>query len=154
MVLVALSLGSNRGDSHLILSNAVLSIKKWLHTRDHFVSSFYLTNPWGKKDQSNFFNLVITFSTILSPENLLKKAQGLEKKHGRDRTKENFWGPRFLDVDIIFYGSDIICTETLKIPHPHMHKRRFVLEPLAEINASWQHPILSKNTKELLEFLL
>lgn len=111
-------------------------------------SSIYLTKPWGVENQRDYLNAFITGYTELSPYELLKEIQRIEKKYGRER--EYKFSPRTLDIDIIFYGDLILDEENLKIPHPLMHKRAFVLIPMYEIEKNWVHPVLKKKLSELI----
>ena len=95
-------------------------------------SSLYSTSPWGKTDQADFINQVIEIETELSPLELLHALQNIEIKLGRLRNEK--WGPRMIDLDILLYGQDKINLKELTVPHPYMHERLFVLIPLQEIN--------------------
>lgn len=113
------------------------------------VSSLYRTEPIGFKDQPWFLNGVVLGESTFSPQELLKALLDLEKMFGRVRTVR--WGPRPLDLDIIFYGDRIIRTEGLVVPHPRAHERRFVLEPAAEVCPHFVHPELGVSVLELLQ---
>lgn len=112
------------------------------------ISSFYETEPVGYQDQGWFINRAIGIETSLSPMKLLKTTQGIEKDLGRERSIR--WGPRTIDIDILAYGRRIINTPALKIPHPRLHERRFVLVPLDEIAANFVHPVLGKSINSIL----
>jgi len=114
-------------------------------------SSLYETSPWGVTNQPYFLNLVLKGETKLSPEELLKKIKNIEKAMGR-KTLEK-WGPRIIDIDILFYKEKIINTPLLKIPHPQLHKRAFVLVPLKEIAPRLVHPLLKKTGQQMLDNL-
>lgn len=148
---VYLSLGSNLGDkkSHLDFAIHALSREKGTYVTD--ISSYKETAPVGYLDQPYFLNAAVCVKTILSPEELLKKIQEIELEDHRER--EIHWGPRTLDIDIIYYDDIIYQSETLCIPHIRMHERNFVLSPLCEIAPNIVHPILQKNTKMLRETL-
>jgi 2-amino-4-hydroxy-6-hydroxymethyldihydropteridine diphosphokinase len=111
-------------------------------------SSIYETAPWGNTDQGPFLNQVIEISTSLEPLLLLGKLQDIETNMGRIRKEK--WGPRRLDIDILFYGSRLLKTPLLTIPHPGIPERRFTLVPLVEIAEGFVHPVLKKSMKELL----
>lgn len=112
-------------------------------------SSLYETEPWGKLDQDDFINVVYAVSTSLEPMALLHRLQWIEKKLGRVRIEK--WGARTMDIDILFYDSVQMENEELKIPHPEITNRNFVLEPLNEILPDWKHPALDKSISQLLK---
>jgi 2-amino-4-hydroxy-6-hydroxymethyldihydropteridine diphosphokinase len=111
-------------------------------------SRVYETAAWGREDQPPFLNQALEISTALTPLQLLDKTLHIEKILGR-RRKEKY-GPRIIDIDILFYNDDILNEPTLKVPHPHLAGRRFVLVPLAEIAPALIHPVLHKSIPELL----
>ena len=111
-------------------------------------SPFYETAPMGVVDQPRFINLVIEMLTTLSPMDLLIALKSMEQELGRvQRTR---WGPREIDLDILLYDSLVLSTERLKIPHPELYKRAFVLVPACDVAADWQHPVLRKPLETLL----
>lgn len=114
-------------------------------------SSLYKTEPVGFPEQNWFVNCVIETSTTLSAHSLLKTLQQIEDSMGRVR--ETKWGPRIIDLDILLYGHDIVEDDQLVIPHPELHKRRFVLVPLCEIAPYFVHPVFETPIKELLDGL-
>jgi len=114
-------------------------------------SSIYETEAWGFESEDNFFNEVLMVNTKLSAQNLLKELLGMEKSLGRKRNKGDGYAARTIDADIIYYNDDVIEKETLIIPHPRLHLRKFVLEPLCEIAADFVHPILKMSNKVLLQ---
>jgi 2-amino-4-hydroxy-6-hydroxymethyldihydropteridine diphosphokinase len=112
-------------------------------------SSIYETSAWGKTDQPNFLNQVILIKTFLEPSEILSKTQAIEIEFGR--IKNQHWGERIIDIDILYYSKKIVNTENLKIPHQFIQDRRFTLEPLVEIAPNFIHPVLRKKNLELLE---
>jgi len=145
--IAALLLGTNLGHrlghldkaSGFIEQNAGTILKK---------SSVYETAPWGNTDQDNFLNCAILINTILPPKYLLDQLLSIEKKLGRERTEK--WGPRIIDIDILYYNTDIVNEPDLKIPHPYLQHRRFSLVALNEISPDWEHPILKKTVSKML----
>ena len=112
-------------------------------------SSVYESDPWGYEEQASFLNQVIKVETELSPESLVQICKEAEKQIGRvDSFK---WGPRVLDVDVIFYGDEVVEKPECTIPHHLMHNRLFVLIPLNEIAGDFVHPVFRKNVSELLK---
>ena len=128
-----LALGGNVGNSRAILDRAVFLLCDGAEVRLTARSSEYLTPPWGFKYQSPFINLCIAVDTLLSPRELLTRAQSVELQLGRDRAHEKRWGPRTADIDIIAYGDLELAELGLTLPHPRLFERGFVLLPLAEI---------------------
>jgi len=114
-------------------------------------SQYYKSEPFGNPDQDWFVNLVIQIETDLMPEELLELLLELEKAGGRKRREK--WGPRTIDLDILFYGTVVMDKEGLTLPHPGIAQRRFVLEPLNEIDPDWAHPVLNKTVSTLLSEL-
>ncbi len=146
--LIYLLLGSNLGDRESVLRTALeeLKGKGFSITKN---SAIYETEPWGVKDQPVFLNIVVAGKWSSAPEELLAACQEIELKSGRVRTI--MWGERILDIDILYYGTAIVSTDVLTIPHPGIPIRRFVLIPLTEIAGKMKHPVLKKTTLELLE---
>ncbi len=128
-----LALGGNVGDSRTMLDRAVSLLCDGDDVRLKARSSDYRTPPWGVTDQPPFVNLCIAIDTTLTPQELLARAQGVERALGRDRAKEQRWGPRTVDIDIIAYGDLKLDEGALTLPHPRLFERAFVLVPLAEI---------------------
>ncbi len=128
-----LALGGNVGDSRAILDRAVKLLCDGKEVRLTARSSDYRTPPWGFKYQPAFVNLCIAVETTLAPQDLLERAQAVERRLGRDRAQEKRNGPRTADIDIIAYGDATLDTPNLKLPHPRLFERAFVLVPLAEI---------------------
>jgi 2-amino-4-hydroxy-6-hydroxymethyldihydropteridine diphosphokinase len=114
-------------------------------------SGFYETEPVGVADQPWFLNCVVALETGQAPLELLAYALAIEEGMGRRRTRDK--GPRTIDIDILLFGDRVIDEPGLKVPHPAMHERRFVLEPLAEIAPGAVHPVLKEAVRELLEAL-
>ena len=147
-VKVFLSLGSNIGDRRAFLKQAA----KFVHERLGEIidrSSIYSTNAWGKRDQNDFLNAILHIKTELLPFELLAKIKEIEKEMGR--VKDEHWGPRKIDIDIIYYADKIIFENDLIIPHPNMYLRNFVLIPLLEIAPMFIHPVIGLNSMELLK---
>lgn len=136
---VFIGIGANLGPVRENFARALRSIEK--HARVVAVSSLYESDPVGPQDQPKFTNAVIKIETELSPFDLLDHLKAVEREIGRKKTKR--WGPRVMDLDIIFYEDLVISTDSLVVPHPRAHERRFVLEPLLEIDPDARHP--SKN---------
>ena len=130
-VTAALSLGGNMGDVAQSFSIALQALRDHPHISSLRASRIYVTPPWGKTDQPDFLNMAVAFETSLSPHELLALIRNIEEQGGRKR--EERWGPRTLDLDIIVYGDAFIDDAQLQIPHPRAHERAFVLVPLAEI---------------------
>ena len=126
-----LSLGSNQGDPATILDLALAALDRLPHTRVIAVSHRYRTAPVGYLDQPHFLNLVAAMETDLTPLELLWETQRLERAAGREKGPR--WGPRTLDIDLVWYHGVALKDERLEVPHPRMEERRFVLEPLAEL---------------------
>lgn len=146
-----LSIGSNIGDREGYLNSAVDSLYDDENCRVNVVSNYLETEPYGPVEQDRFLNGCIEIETLYSPKELLKKVNKIEAEAGR--TREIHWGPRTLDIDIIFFGNEIVDDVELKIPHMEMHKRLFVLEPLKQIAPYWKHPIFHKTVSQMLEDL-
>ncbi len=145
---VYLSVGSNVGNREGQIREAVEQLSQCSHIRKVRMSELIETRPYGYQEQGDFLNGAIALETTFSPEELLGFLHGVEKAGHRERTVR--WGPRTIDLDIIFFGDEVVDREDLVIPHRDMHRREFVLEPLAEI-APWQkHPVFHKTVYELL----
>lgn len=150
MKLVYLGLGSNLGNREGTLQSALQTLEG---ADLQFVraSGLYETEPIGLREQPWFMNLVAEFRTNLFPRQLLHRIQRVELALGRRRMLLN--GPRTIDIDILLYGNSVVKMEALEIPHPRFRDRRFVLEPLAELNAGLRDPVSGLTVAELLQRL-
>ena len=144
-----LSLGSNVGDRAANLRAAIDHLAEAGALKA--ISSFYETEPVEFHEQPWFLNCAVALETDQAPRELLERALAIEKAMGRRRTRDK--GPRIVDIDILLAGEQVITEPGLKIPHPAMHQRRFVLEPLVEIASEALHPVLRKTARELLAAL-
>lgn len=147
----AIAIGSNIGDTKQHLNNAVKELIDCEHIKDVHVSKYIETEPYGYVDQDKFLNGALICKTNFSPYELLDFLH-LVEKHG-DRVRKIHWGPRTIDLDIIFYDDLIMSEEDLIIPHTDMHNRDFVLGPLAELIPDFVHPVKHKTVKQLYEEL-
>jgi 2-amino-4-hydroxy-6-hydroxymethyldihydropteridine diphosphokinase len=139
--------GGNMGNREKNLARAKALISE-LAGKVTKASHLYETAAWGKTDQPSFYNQALEVETTLSPKELLQQLLEIEKKLGRKRDEK--YGPRTIDIDILLYG-DHICNEPqLRIPHPELHNRRFALTPLAEIGPGLVHPAFQRSITELL----
>jgi len=144
---IYIGLGSNLGDRLANIRKAI-ELMKEEGIEIMKESSIYETEPVGYKEQGWFLNSVVKARTQFSPQGLWKRLEKIEKLMGRKR--EIKWGPRIIDLDILFYGTKVLNGKQLQIPHPELHKRRFVLLPLEEIAPELVHPVLNKTIKEIL----
>jgi len=144
---IYLLLGSNKGDKRLVLEEAVKLINNKIG-KVLTKSSFYSTNAWGKEDQPDFINQVLEITSSLTASQLLEHLHSIELQLGRIRKEK--WGPRIIDIDILYFNNQVIDFEYLKVPHPGIPNRRFTLVPLCEISPDFIHPTLKKSNMELL----
>lgn len=147
-----IGLGSNLGDRELKLLMAVAELGKLPGTKVTALSSFYETEPVGGVPQDNFYNAVARISTTLSPLELLDALKRIEVEVF-NRVDSGHWGPRSMDLDILFYGELVLESDRLTIPHPRLAERRFVLQPLSDIAPKLVHPTLGASISQLLAAL-
>jgi 2-amino-4-hydroxy-6-hydroxymethyldihydropteridine diphosphokinase len=145
---VYLSLGSNIGDRIRYLKRAIGKIGESDSVVIRKISPVYETDPVGNPDQPRFLNVVISIETTLKPLRLLDYLLDIEEKLGRERNEK--WGPRTIDLDILLFDELITSSDRLTLPHPRMHQRKFVLVPLSQVNPNLFHPSLKKSVEDLL----
>jgi 2-amino-4-hydroxy-6-hydroxymethyldihydropteridine diphosphokinase len=146
-----LGLGANIGNREENIKNAISRLSSDPEILIKKRSSMIETKPYGNINQPDFINCVIEIGTDITAENLLSKCLTVENELGRKRNEK--WGPRTIDIDILFYGNLIINSQELAVPHPDLHNRKFVLHSLNEICPDFIHPVLNKNNKELYKEL-
>lgn len=144
-----LSIGSNMGDKKAYLDKSVVLLEEDEKIKVECVSDYIITEPWGPVVQEDFLNGAVKLRTLYEPEELLSVLNQIEQKLDRKRTIH--WGPRTIDLDIIFYDDLVLTTEKLTIPHKEMASRMFVLAPLCQIAPDYMHPIMKKTVWELKE---
>ena len=143
MTTAFVGLGSNIGDRVETLATAVWVLDEFDDTTVEDVSGLYETEPWGGVEQEPFLNAVARLTTSLSPLELLDELQATEAAMGRDRSTEERWGPRTLDLDLLLYGDEVVDTDRLVVPHPRLVERAFVVVPLMgvfPVGAAGRHP--------------
>ena len=145
------AVGSNMGDKEGYLKRALEGLQKHGQIRVTKCSHWITTEPYGGVEQDVFLNGMVEIKTLLTPHELLDYLHELEQAAGRERILR--WGPRTLDLDIVFYDKLIMEDEVLMIPHVDMENRDFVLKPMVELNPNFRHPILQKTMKQLLDAL-
>ncbi|MBO5242555.1 MAG: 2-amino-4-hydroxy-6-hydroxymethyldihydropteridine diphosphokinase [Lachnospiraceae bacterium] len=146
-----LAIGSNMGEKEKYLEDAVQTLRKDTDFRAVRTSSWMVTEPYGGVEQDDFLNGAMEVQTLLAPHALLDRLHEIEARAGRERLVH--WGPRTLDLDIIFYDEEMINETDLIVPHMDMANRRFVLQPLCELAPAYLHPILNKTVKQMLDEL-
>ena len=144
-----IGIGSNLGNRTENCIAALDAISNFIVIES--VSSFYETDPKGVEDQPKFINAVAKVSTLLSPLNLLNSLKEVERQLGRE--KKERWGPRVIDLDLLLYEDFILDSQELTLPHKELHRRRFVLEPLYEIEPWLEHPVLKQTVSTILKNL-
>ncbi|HHZ65591.1 MAG TPA: 2-amino-4-hydroxy-6-hydroxymethyldihydropteridine diphosphokinase [Flavobacteriales bacterium] len=144
---VQLLLGGNLGDRAKYLAKANLQLSTTIGTVV-YKSAIYESEPWGFDDENQFLNQLVIVQTALSPTEVLSKIKLIEADLGRAES-ELQWSSRIIDIDILFYEESIVKEKNLIIPHPRIHERRFVLEPLLESDPGFIHPLTNKTVREL-----
>ena len=152
MARVFIGIGSNEGDRLENISQAVWQLGSIPGIRVSRMATIYDTEPVGGPPQPEFLNTVVELETMLSPQQLLDTVKGVERKMGRLPSGPR-WGPRVIDLDILLYDGGVLNEPNLIIPHPRMHERRFVLEPLTQLAPEFRHPLLGHTMAELLAHL-
>lgn len=158
---VALLIGGNQGDRHRLIDEATELIRQRIGSVVA-LSRVYETEPWGdfeaengERRVKNFLNRALLVETMLSPHEVLHEALAIEAELGRQRPMHSTrkYHSRPMDIDLIFYDEEVMDSPELTLPHPRMHLRQFVLEPLAEIMPDYRHPLLGKMVREMVEEL-
>ncbi len=161
MVDLYLGLGSNLGHREMLLHRSVEILAERIGSLKS-LSAFYETEPWGFSSVHPFLNAVVVLRTVKSPEDVLRITQQVERELGRnEKSVGGHYADRPIDIDLLMYGSEMVemdfdwdgCVVHLSLPHPLMHVRRFVMEPLAEVAPDVLHPVLKKTFREILENL-
>lgn len=147
-----IGIGSNKENRKQNCQNAILLISNIPDTNVTGQSSFYETAAWGKEDQPDFINCVLEVKTFKTADDFFNALQQTERRVGRE--KDGVWGPRKIDIDLLFFGTGIIDRPDLRVPHPLLHQRRFVLEPLAEVAPDFIHPVMHLSVQMLLNRLI
>lgn len=151
MAAVYIGLGTNLGDKKKNITNATILLGSVMGEIKN-LSSLYETEPWGFESDNSFLNAVVLLETTHSPKVCLEMAKAIEREMGRTYTKSGY-EDRIIDVDILMYDSEVVEEENLIIPHALLHKRDFVLKPMAELAPDLCHPVLGKSMEELLSDL-
>ena len=147
-MLAYIGIGSNLGEKVENCRRAIEAIGSDARNRVVGCSRLFRTEPVGKKDQEWFINGVAAVETAMSPRELLEFLLAVEKKMGRNRIER--WGPRIIDLDILFFGDRVLNEKGLQIPHPRLHERRFVMVPLKDIAPDLVHPIFQRTVSQIL----
>ena len=148
---IYLGLGTNQGNKEENIRGAIEELSHLLGIPTA-VATIIETEPWGFQSDNSFLNTVVAFKSTLAPEEILKATQEIERRLGRTKKSiDGCYSDRPIDIDILLYGSRVIESEQLTIPHPLLHKRLFVLQPLAQIAPGLIHPILGKSIARLLK---
>ena len=148
---IYLGLGTNEGNKEENIRGAIEELSHLLGTPTA-VATIIETEPWGFQSDNSFLNTVVAFKSTLAPEEILKATQEIERRLGRTKKSiDGCYSDRPIDIDILLYGSRVIESPQLTIPHPLLHKRLFVLQPLAQIAPGLIHPILGKSIARLLK---
>ena len=148
MAKVFILFGTNLGHKYINLINAKKLVDAQLG-KSILTSSIYESKAWGNTNQNNFYNFISVYETTILPQKILDINLDIEKQLGRERKLK--WEPRIIDIDILYYGSDIIQTENLTIPHSQIQNRLFTLIPLVEIDANFIHPLINQTNHQMLE---
>jgi len=146
--MIFLQIGSNIGDRYSNLMTCIKNIELFTGKIIN-KSKIYVSECWGVQNQRDYFNMVVAVKSIYNPFKVLKIISKIENDMGRIRKKK--WDSRIIDIDILFFGKQIIKSKELIIPHEHLYKRMFVLRPLADIAPFFIHPELKKNIKQLIK---
>ena len=146
MTQTAIALGSNIGDRLGTIRQAVMLLEE-RSLRISASSDVFETPPWGMENQPRFLNACVLAETDILPRALLELLLNIESDLGRIRRYK--WGPREIDLDLLFYDDQVFNESGLVLPHPQMHRRAFVLVPLVQIAPDWRHPVLGKSIREL-----
>lgn len=147
-MIYAISIGTNTGNRIQNLKKAITEINARLGKIEK-ISSVYESEPWGFESENWFYNMLVVLNASVDPLHLIEKLLEIERSMGRIRNK-NGYSDRCIDLDVILCNEFTICSKNIILPHPHMHKRLFVLLPLQELMPQWVHPFFKKNTDELI----
>jgi len=146
---IFIGLGSNLGDRSKYLNRALRELANLPQTIIKKYSSVYETEPVGVKDQPKFLNMVVEIDSLMRPDDLVRELKEIERSVGR--TISEHWGPREIDLDLLYYGGEMLNETELHVPHPEISNRRFVLVPLKEIASEFQDPLRHLNIEQLLQ---
>jgi 2-amino-4-hydroxy-6-hydroxymethyldihydropteridine diphosphokinase len=146
---IFIGLGSNLGDRAKYLRRALSELENVPQTTVKKISSVYETEPVGVKGQPKFLNMVAEVDSMLRPDDLIHELKEIEQRVGR--TFREHWGPREIDLDLLYYGGEMLNETSLQVPHPEISNRRFVLVPLKEIAAEFQDPLRHLSVEDLLQ---